>query len=88
VQLNIKVNFDVNKVSKRKFLENWALINAIYKQLTSDDNGPEDSFSGGNKPSKRNLETYPENGFGSASKIQPLAQSSSTTNYNFMLPMW
>ena len=57
VHLNIKINFDVNKVSRRKFLENWALINAIFKHMHVEDNAPEDSsFStGNNKPNKRNV---------------------------------
>ena len=35
LQLGITIPFDVNRVSKRKFLENWALINAFYRHFSS-----------------------------------------------------
>lgn len=38
VQLKICVPFDVIKISKMKFLENWALINALHKHLTNENN--------------------------------------------------
>lgn len=35
LQLGITIPFDVNRVVKRKFLENWALINAFYRHLST-----------------------------------------------------
>jgi hypothetical protein len=34
-QLSITIPFDVGRVAKRKFLENWALINAFYKHFST-----------------------------------------------------
>lgn len=36
----INILFDVGKISKLKFLENWILVNALYKHLVTntDDN--------------------------------------------------
>ncbi len=39
----INVPFDVGKVSKQKFLENWGLINALYRNLSSNN---DDSVAG------------------------------------------
>lgn len=35
LQLNIGISFDVGRVAKRRFLENWALINAFYRHLSA-----------------------------------------------------
>lgn len=32
----INIPFDVNRIAQLKFLENWALINTLYKCLVND----------------------------------------------------
>lgn len=78
----------MQKVVKRKFLENWNLINGIYKLLTTDDSAAEDHLLN-LKTGKRTYDAaFPESLFGSASKQSQQIQPPTTTNYNFMLPVW
>lgn len=39
LQHGIAISFDVSRVAKRRFLENWALINGLYRHFHSD--GPQ-----------------------------------------------
>ena len=50
LQLAITIPFDVNRVAKRKFLENWSLINNFYRHFGEENNHvPDDrSVSSGN----------------------------------------
>lgn len=36
--MGIQINFDINKICKKKFQENWLLVNLLYKSLEGDKN--------------------------------------------------